>query len=132
MEVFSSPPSREAMFREVQRFFELLKQGDTSAAQAIVAHRFDDWPHQLRSLWQDLVIPWLEDRGENADVDDDVSWRDTDWLKRIAIEPEPHGDDSSFYVNLLYDGVVTDVSADFDLTKTDAGYVVTRVTMRRA
>ena len=120
---------------EVEQFFVLLKSADAEGAGAVVIHASSDWwPHQVRSLWQDLVIPWLEERGEEADLQDDKSWRDLSWLRRIGYHANAHwdkegeeaADDEHFFVNVTYDGVVTDVSADFRVARGEDGWVLQR------
>jgi hypothetical protein len=125
---FTERPTRQQVLDEVAGFFDLLKKGDAEAAGAIVAHRFDDWwPHQVRSLWQDLVVPWLEEKGEKGDLDDDQSWRDPSWMAKIDVDLSPPcWDGDSFYVNVLYDGASTDVSAEFTVEQQEEGWVLRR------
>src|SRR5262249_52600367 len=126
---FTARPTRQEALDEVARFFELLRKGEAEAAGAMVAHQGDDWwPHQVKSLWQDLVVPWLEEQGEDPDLDDDQSWRDLSWTARIEVNlsPEWDGKDNSFYVNVRYDGADTDVSAEFTLQQQNEGWVIRR------
>jgi hypothetical protein len=131
--VFDERPSNEAALLEVERFFDALAEGEVEAAGAAIAHQGKDfWPHQVRSLWQDLVVPVLEDEGEDVDIDDDKTWRKLAWLESIGFEKEAHWDDDEFYVNVTYDGEVTDVSAEFSLAKRPEGWVVQRKIMHIA
>jgi hypothetical protein len=126
---FPARPTRTEALAEVKRFFALLKKGDVDGAGAAVEHASKDWwPHQVRSLWQDLVGPWLEERGEDWDVDDDKSWRDLGWLSKLGVDLDTDWDGKSdrFYVNVEYDGEVTDVSAEFSIAKTPRGWVLRR------
>jgi len=127
--VFEARPSKNEAIQEVRGFFDHLKEADVEAAGAAIAHAHKDWwPHQVRSLWQDLVGPWLEEQGEDWDLDDDKSWRDLTWLEKIGVELETDwdGDDDSFFLNVTYDGEVTDVSAEFSLQEIPTGWVVRR------
>jgi hypothetical protein len=127
--VFAERPTRGETLAEVKKFFELLKRSDVEAAGAMVLHASKDWsPHQICSLWQDLVGPWLEEQDRDWDVDDDESWRDLGWLKLIDVDLETRwdGSDDSFFVNVIYDGVVTDVSADFQLVQVKGGWSLRR------
>lgn len=129
LRVFPKRPTRAQALAEVKRFFAKLRTGDAKGAGALVAHRSKDWwPHQVRSLWQDLVVPWLEEQDEEADLDDDESWRDLGWLAKIGVDLDTpwDGEDDTFYVNVTYDGEVTDVSAEFTLRKRKDGWVVQR------
>jgi len=133
--VFPTRPSKQQALGEIQRFFELLKRTEVQAAGAAIAHAGSDWwPHQVRSLWQDLVGPWLEERGEAWELDDDATWRDLTWLDKIGVDLDCHwnalGD--GFFVNVVYDGVVTDVSAEFSLHAGDGGWVVRREAIKIA
>jgi hypothetical protein len=127
--VFSERPSKAELVTEIERFFALLREGDVEAAGEAVAHAGTDWwPHQVRALWQDLAVPWLEEQGEDADLDDDRSWRDFSWLEKIGVDVDTDWDaaDDTFFVNVVYDGEVTDVSADFRVAKRDGGWVLER------
>jgi hypothetical protein len=134
--VFATRPSKKDVLAEVARFFALLQKGDVEGAGASVAHADKDWmPHQVRSLWQDLVVPWLEERGEPADLDDGKSWKHRAWLARIGMgkkvkwdEPGPvvAEDGESFYVTVTYDGEPTDTSAEFEVVQKKGGWVLER------
>ena len=127
--VFEARPSKKEALSEVEGFFAHLREADVEAAGAAIAHAHKDWwPHQVRSLWQDLVGPWLEEQGEDWDLDDDKSWRDLTWLEKIGIELDTDwsGDDDSFYLNVTYDGEVTDVSAEFSIQQIPSGWVIRR------
>lgn len=118
--VFARYPSKAEALAEVKHFFELLKVGDAVGAGACVAHKHKDWwPHQVRSLWEDLVA--------DADLEDDKTWRDLGWLKKLSLAKHPvWTDDDSFYLTLKYRGVLTDVSAEFSIVKRGKGWVVRR------
>jgi hypothetical protein len=129
LRVFAERPTKQQAIEEVKRFFDLLKKGDHHAAGAVVAHKFNDWwPHQVKSLWQDLVVPWLEEQGEEPDLDDEKSWQNVSWTGKIGVNlsTDWDGHDDSFYVNVLYDGADTDVSADFSIHRDNAGWVIRR------
>lgn len=127
--VFAARPTKAEALSVVKEFFDLLREGEVETAGGIIAHHSKDWwPHQVRAMWQDLAGPWLEDQGEDFDLDDDTSWRDFGWLGRIGVDLETSwdGDDDSFFVNVEYDGIVTDVSANFTLVARDGGWVLQR------
>jgi hypothetical protein len=127
--VFAKRPTRDEALAEVEAFFELLKEGKVKEAGSRIAHKNKDWyPHQVQSLWQDLVGPWLEENDEEFDLDDDQSWRKYKWCAKLEadLEPEWDGKDDDFYVTLSYDEVETDVSAEFSIAKVPGGWVVRR------
>jgi hypothetical protein len=129
--VFEDRPTKDEIVSEIERFFALLRACEVEEAGAAIAHAKKDWwPRQVRSLWQDLAVPWLEEQGEEADLDDDRSWRELSWLEKIGVELdgefELDPEDDEFSVNVVYDGAVTDVSGDFRIVEKDGGWVLER------
>jgi hypothetical protein len=127
--LFEKRPTRAEALGEVEAFFALLKDGKVKAAGARVAHKHNDWfPHQVRSLWQDVVGPWLEENDEEFDLDDDDSWRKYSWCSKLEVDLDTDwdGESDEFYVTLDYDGESTDVSAEFSLVKSPRGWTITR------
>jgi hypothetical protein len=127
--VFAHRPSQKEVLSELSVFFELLKNGKVKTAGSKIAHKHDDWyPHQIQSLWQDLVGPWLEENDREFDLDDDSSWRNYTWCAKLdaALDLEWDGKADVFSVNLQYDGESTDVSAEFSIVKRKEGWMVQR------
>jgi hypothetical protein len=133
--VFAQRPTRTEALAEVEAFFDLLKEGKVKDAGARIAHKHKDWfPDQVRSLWQDLVGPWLEENDEEFDLDDDSSWRKYKWCTKMDVDLDPEWDGKSdeFYLTLDYDGETTDVSAEFSIVKRKEGWLVQREIMHIA
>jgi hypothetical protein len=127
--VFAKRPTRAEALAEVEGFFELLKEGKFKDAGACIAHKHDDWyPHQVRSLWQDMVGPWLEENDKEFDLDDDDSWRKHGWCAKMDVDLDLDwdGEADEFTLNLSYDGEETDVSAEFSIVKNTKGWTVRR------
>jgi hypothetical protein len=126
---FAQRPSQTEVLSELSVFFDLLKNGKVKTAGSKIAHKHDDWfPHQIQSLWQDLVGPWLEENDREFDLDDDSSWRNYTWCAKLDADLDLDWDGKSdgFTVNLQYDGEDTDVSADFSIVKRKEGWMVQR------
>jgi hypothetical protein len=133
-------PTQTEVITAVRTFFQLLKEGNTDKAYELVEHAFNDWEHQLWSLWQDTFLIWAEDqeipvRDESFEGE---SWREKGWYSRLDIEPEflwgTEGLESPFHVVIKYDGLPTDVCGEFQVVKNDVSrkYCVRRNSMRIA
>jgi hypothetical protein len=126
---FAHKPSQAEVLSELSVFFDLLKNGKVKTAGSKIAHKHDDWfPHQIQSLWQDLVGPWLEENDREFDLDDDSSWRNYAWCAKLDadLDLDWDGKSETLTVNLQYDGEDTDVSADFSIVKRKEGWMVQR------
>ena len=64
MKIWTEVVSKAEVEAEISAFFQVLRRGDLKLARSSVAHRWDDWEHQIWSLWQDTWLIALEDRDE--------------------------------------------------------------------
>ncbi len=134
MEPLASQPDTSEVERVIRTFFFSLTERNLDEARRTVAHAYADWDHQIWSLWQDL---------EAIDMDPDDpaygfeagTWsRDLSWLRRIGLDDAFHWSErrDRVFVNVTFDGEVTDVSADFRVEHRPDGWVVVResITMK--
>ena len=137
MKIWTEGVSKAEVEAEISAFFQVLRRGDLKLARNSVTHHSDDWEHQIWSLWQDTWLIVLEDRDEEVADESFLGglWRsDRSWLQSIDIEDSFHWDDvgeraqpdASVYVNIICDGVVTDVSAEFSVVRVDGGLALRR------
>lgn len=130
MKKWKQKPANKEVEKLIKEFFRLLQQGNLDQAKNLINHRYDDWDSQIWSIWQDTYLIYLEDLNQEAEDDtfEGNLWKnDLNWLKKIEIEDKFHWDgDNSLFVNIIYENVVTDVSADFSLEQNEAGYILTR------
>ena len=53
MKIWTEGVSKAEIETEISAFFKVLRRGDLKLARSSVAHRWDDWEHQIWSLWQE-------------------------------------------------------------------------------
>ena len=143
MKVWKSPVPKAAVEEAIRSFFARLCGGDLEGARGAVEHRWDDWDHQVWSLWQDTWLIVLEERDEEVEDEsfEGGLWRsDLHWLSQLGLEGRFHWSVSgesategdSVWVNLTVEGEVTDVSAEFTVVQSAGGLVLRRDALRMA
>lgn len=122
-------PEKKEVEKIIKDFFILLKNGKLNEAKELVNHKHDDWESQIWSIWQDTYLIDLEEIGE--EVEDDTFegnlWKnDLNWLEQLSIEDKFHWTEDEVFVNIIYNNIVTDVSAEFSIDKKEDNYIVTK------
>lgn len=120
---WATEPSQAQVHAAIARFVELLHQTDLAGAHALVDHAHTDWDRQIWSLWQTTYVATLTDR----EPDDERFgagrwWTERGWLARLTGGNLHPGTDARCRVELLYDGVLTDLSAEFSVVRTPTGF----------
>lgn len=139
---WASAPDKGEVEAELRGFFDALQSRAVGEARDRVAHRFDDWEAQLHSLWQDTYLILLEDEGREVEDEsfEGRAWaEDTTWLADLACGPiswdgaAPQAADREWlYAVVIYDGVETDVTAEFQVVVRDGAWVLERNALRIA
>ena len=137
-------PTKNSVKDELTIFFELLRCGQLDQAKDSIAHHSNDWDYQLWVLWQSTYLLMLEEMGQEIDDEsfEGQGWLiDLDWLSDLGVEetvhwefPEAfvHPDGEHFFVNLMYQGEILDVSGDFRVIKDGNEYYLMRVIIHSA
>ena len=129
MKKWKEKPSNEEVEETIKDFFDLLKNEKLDKAKNLINHKFSDWERQIWSLWQDTYLIDLEEIGEEVEdesFEGNLWEKDLKWLNQLTIENVFHWDEDSVLVNVKYNNMLTDVSADFSIEKIDSEYVLTR------